>query len=382
MLRILVTGFIAQYPLGGMAWHYLQYVLGLVRLGHDVYYLEDTGLWPYNPMEKGLSKTCDFNIAYLNDLMSHYGLGDRWAYRFPWQDQWFGLSDRARKNAVDSADLVINVSGVLETPNRYRGRRSRLVYIDTDPVFTQLKLLRGQRDFERLIDQHDVQFSFGEALGRTPFATKFEWKPTRQPIVLSEWTDRGASRSRFTTVMNWTSYKPIEYQGQSYGQKNDEFGKFIKLPSHFPEESFELAVNQGKTLRTPRKQLKKNGWSLVDPDVVCADLFSYRNYIETSKAEWTVAKSGYVKGRAGWFSERSACYLAAGKPVIVQDTGFSDILPCGRGLVSFSNLDEAKAAVESVNASYLEHSRGAQEIANTFFGSDKVLDDLLRRAVV
>jgi len=382
MLRIIVTGLIAQYPLGGMAWHYLQYVLGLVRLGHDVYYLEDTGLWPYNPREKGLSKNCEFNVAYLNDLMSYYGLEDRWAYRFPWRDQWFGLSDRARKEVVDSADLVINVSGVLEAPNRYRGGHSRLLYIDTDPVFTQLKLVRGQHDFERLIDQHDVQFSFGEALDRTPFETKFEWKPTRQPIVLSEWTNRGTSRNRFTTVMNWTSYKPIVYQGQSYGQKNDEFDKFIELPGYFPNETFELAVNQGKTLRTPRKRLKKNGWSLVDPDVVCADLFSYRKYIETSKAEWTVAKSGYVKGRAGWFSERSACYLAAGKPVIVQDTGFLDILTCGRGLIPFSDMDEAKLAVESVNASYLEHSRAAREIANTFFDSNKVLDDLLREAVV
>ena len=185
-LRIIVTGLIAQYPLGGVTWDYFQYVLGLAQLGHDVYYIEDTGQWPYNPVEGGLGKGCDFNVEYLAGIMSRYGLADQWAYRFPWQSQWFGLSDTKRQEVIQSADLLINISGTLERPEEYRQVR-RLAYIDSDPVFTQVKLARGQLDFRKWIDLHDVQFSFGECLSSAVPATGYQWRPTRQPIVLSEW---------------------------------------------------------------------------------------------------------------------------------------------------------------------------------------------------
>ena len=162
-LRIIVTGLIAQYPLGGVTWDYFQYVLGLAQLGHEVYYLEDTGQWPYNPVEGGIGKDCDFNVEYLAGIMSRYGLAEQWAYRFPWQSQWFGLSDAKRHEVIQSADLLINISGTLERPEEYRQVR-RLAYIDSDPVFTQVKLARGQLDFRKWIDLHDVQFSFGECL--------------------------------------------------------------------------------------------------------------------------------------------------------------------------------------------------------------------------
>ena len=162
-LKIIVTGLIAQYPLGGVTWDYIQYVLGLKQLGHDVYYIEDTGQWPYNPLEGGIAKDCGFNVEYLATVMERFGLGDRWAYCFPWESLWFGMADAKRDDLLQTAEVLINVSGTLALPENYR-HIPRLVYIDTDPVFTQVKLARGQDDFRRMVERHDVHFSFGEHL--------------------------------------------------------------------------------------------------------------------------------------------------------------------------------------------------------------------------
>jgi hypothetical protein len=379
-LRIIVSGLIAQYPLGGVTWDYVQYVLGLARLGHEVYYLEDTGQWPYNPHEGGVSKGCEFNVAYLSSLMARYGLADRWAYRFPWQSQWFGLSDSRRAEVIRTADLLINISGVLERPEEYRQVR-RLAFIDSDPVFTQVKLARGQTDFRQLIDVHDVQFSFGEHFSAAVPDTGHCWRPTRQPVVLSEWHPGTPYRDVFTTVMNWTSYNPVIYNGQTYGQKDVEFMRFLELPTRVAPTGLEIAVNAGKTRRTPRALLAHKGWRVVDPAVVCPDPDSYRQYIESSKAEWSVAKNGYVVGQAGWFSCRSACYLAAGRPVVVQDSGFRAVLPTGEGLLAFHTLEEAVAAIQDVEAQYARHARAAREIAEAYFDASKVLTRLLEDAL-
>jgi hypothetical protein len=375
-LRIVVSGLIAQYPLGGVTWDYFQYVLGLARLGHDVYYLEDTGQWPYNPHEVGVSKDCAFNVEYLGALMARYGLGDKWAYRFPWQSQWFGLSAAARAEVLRTADLLINVSGVLERPEEYRQVR-RLAFIDSDPVFTQVKLARGQDDFRKLIDLHDVQFSFGERVSDFVPETGRRWRPTRQPVVLSEWRPAAPYRDVFTTVMNWTSYNPVVYDGRTYGQKDVEFMRFLELPRQVTPTVLEIAVNEGKTRRTPRALLAHKGWRVVDPMLVCPDLDRYRQYVESSKAEWSVAKNGYVVGQAGWFSCRSACYLAAGRPVVVQDTGFRSILPVGEGLLAFTTMAEAVASIRDVEANYARHASAARVIAETYFDAGKVLSRLI-----
>jgi hypothetical protein len=375
-LRIIVTGLIAQYPLGGVTWDYFQYVLGLARLGHEVYYFEDTGLWPYNPNEGGTAKGCEFNVRYLSDLMARYGLSDRWAYCFPWETQWFGLSESERMKVVTTADLLINVSGVLRNAWEYR-EVSRLVYIDSDPVFTQVKLARGQDDFRRLVDVHDVHFSFGEDFSEQMPQTGHRWLPTRQPIVLAEWQNAAEPRNVFTTVMNWTSYKPVQYEGRTYGQKDVEFRRFLDLPAAVAPTTLELAVNAGKTRGTPRRLLEHKGWRVVDPAQVCPDLDSYRRYVQTSKAEWSVAKNGYVVGQPGWFSCRSACYLAAGRPVVVQDTGFSRVLPTGEGLLAFNTFEDAAEAIRSVEADYPNHSNAAQAIAKEYFDSDTVLTRLI-----
>jgi hypothetical protein len=380
-LRIVVTGLIAQYPLGGVAWDYLQYVLGLAHLGHDVYYLEDTGEWPYNPVEGGVSEGCAYNVDHLRRLMARHGLEDRWAYRFPWQDQWFGLDDARRREVLASADLLINVSGTLERPETYRDI-PRLAYIDSDPVFTQVRLAMDPGPFRALVDAHDVHFSFGETLAAADLPdTGHTWRPTRQPIVLSEWPVQPARRSAFTTVMNWTSYAAVGFGGRRYGQKDVELTRFLDLPSRVAPTVLELAIAEGKTERTPRDLLLRHGWRLVDPAEACPDLDSYRDYISSSRAEWSIAKHGYVAGAAGWFSCRSACYLAAGKPVVVQDTGFSSVLPTGEGLLPFATPDEAVAAIAAVESDHARHAHAARAIAESYFDSAAVLTRLVEEAM-
>jgi hypothetical protein len=379
-LLIIVTGLIAQYPLGGVTWDYLQFVLGLKRMGCDVYYFEDTGQWPYSPNEGGVAKDCKFNVEYLANVMKRFGLEDKWAYCFPWNSQWFGLSERKRTEVIQSSDLVINVSGTLQKPWNYRQTKF-LVYIDSDPVFTQVKLLRGQKDFRKMIDAHDVHFSFGEAFSEAMPATGHNWRPTRQPIVLSEWNPSMARRNVFTTVMNWTSHNDVDYNGQTYGQKDLEFKRFLELPSRVEPTVLEIAANIGKTRRTPQDLLSHKGWRIVDPEKVCPDLDSYRTYIETSKAEWSVAKNGYVLGQPGWFSCRSACYLAAGRPVVVQDTGFTSILPVGEGILPFRTMEEAANAIREVETNYDKHAKAAREIAEEYFDSDRVLTQMIETAI-
>jgi hypothetical protein len=379
-LRIVVTGQMAQYPLGGVTWFYLHYVLGFMRLGHDVWYVEDSGQWPYNPTADGLVESCDYNVAYLQSVMDRFGLPGRWAYKFPWQSQWFGLSAERIRDLTETADVLVNVSGTLERPASFRPI-PRLIYIDTDPVFTQVKLARGQHDFRRLVDAHDVHFTYGERDSSDVPDTGHRWRKTRAPVVLSEWRTDAPVRDTFTTVMNWTSHNSVEYNGVSYGQKNEEFRAFVDLPARVAPARLELAMGSGKNDAPPRELLTHKGWALVNPIDVCPDLDGFRTYTETSKAEWGVAKNGYVRGQSGWFSERSARYLAAGRPVVVQETGFRDVLPVGDGIVSFRTLDEAAAGIRDVERHYDRHARAARAIAEAYFDADKVLGRLLDEAM-
>jgi hypothetical protein len=383
-LRILVTGLIGQYPLGGVAWDYVQYVVGLARLGHDVYYFEDTGQWPYSPEVGGVSDGPEFTVRYLEELMGHFGLEERWAYRFPRGPRWFGMPGSRRDEVLASADLLINVSGALERPDEYRDAapRARFVYIDSDPVFTQVKVARAQQGFRRTrIDAHDVLFSFGETLADAVPDTGHEWRPTRQPVVLDEWQPAPRRRNAFTTVMNWTSYKPVNWHGLRLQQKDVEVEHFLDLPQKVRPTVLEIALAEGKTRHPPRDRLSGAGWRIVDPSVVCPDPKSYRDYVAGSTAEWSVAKNGYVDPPSGWFSCRSACYLACARPAVLQDTGFSSVLPVGEGLLSFSSLDEATEAIREVESDWSRHSRTARAIAEQYFDSARVLDRLVAEAM-
>ncbi|MFC1680731.1 glycosyltransferase [Pseudomonadota bacterium] len=412
-LRIVVTGLIAQHHrLGGVAWDYIQYPVGLSRLGHDVYYFEDSGEWPYSTVDAVTPKDCSANVQHLNHVMTRFGLADRWAYRCPITATWHGLTNKRRREIIGSADVLINVSGVLQRPLNYR-KIPRLVYVDSDPVFTQIKLAldRGHKRFQKRLNSHDVFFSFGEnihAWSQLPDSDR-QWLPTRQPILLSEWNSESSVRDEYTTVMSWTSYKPLRYQGLVFGQKDTEMLRFIDLPRRV-RPGLELALaGTGHTkwqrvkldggssahddevtrfkgrypgVTTSSKDfLQRAGWTVIDGLATCKDMDSYRRYIESSKAEWSVAKNGYVRGESGWFSCRSACYLAAGKPVVVQDTGFGRAIPVGDGILSFDDMGEAVAAIEDIEANYTRHSRAAREIAREYFFAEHVLAGLVEDAL-
>lgn len=379
-LRIVVTGQMAQYPLGGVTWFYLHYVLGLARLGHEVWYFEDSGQWPYNPTADGLVEGCEYNVDYLDEVLTRFGLAGRWAYRFPWESQWFGLEAEDRQDVLETADLLVNVSGTLERPWEYRSVR-RLAYVDTDPVFTQVKLARGQADFRKLVDAHDVHFTYGERESDAVPDTGHRWRATRAPVVISEWGTDAEPRDAFTTVMNWTSHNSVEFEGMRFGQKNEEFRDYIDLPGLVEPLTLELALGSGKNQPPPRALLEHKGWQLVNPNDVCPDLDSFRAYTETSKAEWGVAKNGYVRGQSGWFSERSARYLAAGRPVVVQETGFSDVLPVGEGILPFTTPAEAASAIREVERDYDRHASAARAIAEEHFDSDAILAGLVAEAM-
>ncbi|HXV28425.1 MAG TPA: hypothetical protein VD913_05610 [bacterium] len=407
-LRIIVTGLIAQHPhLGGMTWHYLQYAAGLSRLGHDVYYFEDSGEWPYyldgTVANRHIPRECKFNIGYLSTVLSRFGLQEKWAYCCAIQPKWFGLPAKKRSEVLKSADLLLNVSGALRRPDDYR-QVPRLAYIDSDPVFTQIKLKarRGHRKFQKRVRAHDIHFSFGECLSED-FSAGLTWLPTRNPILLSDWEPSPVKRNIFTTVMNWTSYTPLKYQGQRYGQKDFELIKFVDLPRLVKPVRLEIALTQpnhmdwqtqendrsGAAVRfwgnrrqgSPVNILQRMGWHIVKATKVCPSLDQYRAYIASSKAEWSIAKNGYVRGKSGWFSERSACYLAAGKPVVVQDTGFGKVLPVGKGILAFTTLEQARHTIEEVNRNYKLHAKAAREIAEAYFDSDKVLGQLVEKAM-
>lgn len=406
-LRIIVTGLIAQhYSLGGVTWDYIQYIIGLHRMGHEVFYFEDSGEWPYPP-DGGASgnelvaSDCRPNTSFLGQVLERYGLKDRWAYHFPTRPEWFGLSERRRKSIIRSADLLINVSGTLEFPDRY-AQVKRLVYIDTDPGFTQVKIKMGDKLFRQRIDAHQVHFSFGERLPPHLQVRGLKWQPTRTPIVMDLWPLITSKSTTYNTIMSWTSYKPLVHDGIAYLQKDAEFIKYLELPSKCRKVNFEIAMGKmehdswrsevivdksarvslrSDNYKSPWALLADYGWKVVDSGEKCGNPDNYRDYIINSRGEWSVAKGGYVTAYPGWFSCRSACYLAAGRPVVVQDTGFGAVLPVGEGIVPFNSLVESVKAIEAVECDYEKHSKRAREIAGDYFNAERVLTRLLERSL-
>ena len=385
-LTIVVTGYAATYPVGGATWDYFQYVLGFRRLGHRVYYLEDTGRWTWDVARNTFSADARANVSYLATWLTALdpALASHWAFRDV-NGQYYGLSQAQVAGVCRDADVFINYAGGCLLRDEYMHCR-RKVFLDSDPLYSQagiLEYLDGTADDHTrwavdYMRQHDTFVSLGESIGQThcsiPSAL-FSWKPTRQPVVLDCWDPhRVPVRDVFTTVMSWRPHDgAVTVNGVVYGGKHAEFEKVINLPQR-TTQTLELAIGGGLP---PVDVLRRHGWHVVDGSTASADPWKYRDYICTSKAEFSVAKQAYVATRSGWFSGRSACYLAAGKPIVVQDTGFSEHLPTGEGLLTFSTEDEALDAIERVNRDYSRHAAAAARLAREYFDSQRVLDALL-----
>lgn len=372
-------------PIAGLTAHYLQYVLGLRALGYDVLYVEDTG-WYWDPASQtyvdewnGATVPARAHPARrLERLFRHYGLESHWT----WVDidgSHYGVVGDEFTHALRRAELLIHVTGAGRLRDHYLAIPHR-AYIDTDPGYVQMRTARYQHEADlELLHSHTAHFSYAGNIG-TPEcsipAVGQEWHPTRQPIYLPLWAPCVAPPrdAPFTTIVKWAPYDPVEFEGVVYGMKDVEFMRFVDLPSR-TRDRFLLAMEGPPPITAD--ELRARRWLIEDGLPVSKSLQTYRRFISRSRAEWSIAKHGYVATNSGWFSDRSASYMAMGRPVIVQSTGFETWLPTGEGVVSFSTLSEAVRAVESVQTNYEMHSRRARELAHAFFGSNAVLRELI-----
>jgi hypothetical protein len=379
---ILVLGLMGRYPMAGVAWQAMQYLLGLSRLGYEVYYAEDSGAPPYNP--ELLSVTIDpaYNLAFLEQAMARIGLPDRWVYWDEPTSRYHGFGKQRLFELYARAGSIWNICGATRLRDEHH-QGARLVYVETDPVVEQLRVANGDRGACEVFDAHDVLFTYGENLGGPDCPVplvRFAWRTTRPPVVVEEWAaapDPGAAY--FTSIASWENRgKDVTFRGETWRwSKHENFLRFIELPRRVPQR-FRLAMDPVDPAVCAR--LEAAGWGLTDPALVSGDVDAYRRFIRASRGEFTVAKDIYVRPRSGWFSDRSACYLAAGKPVVTQDTGFGRHVPTGNGLFAFSTLEEAADALARIDADYVAQSRAARGVAEEHFAAGRVLGRLLAEA--
>ena len=380
-MRIIITGLVGQYPFGGVIWDYLQYLLGFRSLGHQVLYLEDSGAWPYDPVAGTITDDCSFALQSLHKIFTDFELAESWVYRNGADGKFHGAGEKVAREWLRHGDLLVNVSsaGWLRDYDLRVGHR---MFIDGDPMFCQIGLLDGSNPlYAGRLRDHDSHFTFGLSVGQPDCPVPVDgitWRPTVQPVAIDQWPVTPVSADApWTTVMNWASYKPKVWEGRTYGQKNLEFNRFRDLPSK-TNVPLRLAMGLGVDGQRPAQELRQLGWDLVEPQEVVPDHRAYRSFLTNSRGEWSVAKHGYVEGKTGWFSCRTACYLAAGRPAVVQETGWSRHLPSDQGVLPFTTLDEAAEGLGKVTRNYSEHSKAAREIALEFFDAKKVCQELLR----
>lgn len=386
-MHIVVTGLAVTYPFGGVFWDYLQYPLGFQRLGHEVLYIEETGRWCYDPAAQTFVESGSANANAFHDHLKRLdpALADRWFFRDA-TGKTFGMPWEQVTEFCRSADLLLHISASCVWREEYMAARC-VAFLDSDPMYTQTGLLSSAAEtdsskhgIQAWIDHHQRFFTFGLNVGQHDSLVPtgpIHWIPTRQPVVLDCFTPHvrpvPQRRPVLTTVASWEpTEKGPQHEGVSYGGKSVEFQRFIDLPAQCS-----LPIEVAISGPAPRTLLQSKGWQLREGYDVSKDPWIYRDYLAESFAECSVAKDAYVAPRTGWFSCRTACYLALGVPAIVQDTGFSRFIPVGKGLLAFTTLDEARAAIDAVLTDPHAHSRAALEVAAECFDSRKVLRDLL-----
>jgi hypothetical protein len=315
-------------------------------------------------------------------MLEAHGFEDRWAFRGNYPDgRCYGLTEAELLRLYREADAFLNVTGAQELRDEHLVCPRR-IYVESDPVVSQIKVAQGDEEMITQLEAHDTHFSFGENFGapdcRVPIE-RFDWKPTRQPVAVDLWDhDLSAQGQPYTTVTTWQNRgRDIVYDGEEYyWSKDREFEKFIDLPVR-SGRSFEIAAEVGDDVRN---HLLAHGWRHAHSLEISRDAERYRRYLQQSRGEFTVAKDQNIRLRSGWFSDRSACYLAAGRPVITQETGFSNVLPTGKGLFGFETMDDILVAVDAIESDYPAHSRAARDIAREHFAAEKVLGKLMQEA--
>lgn len=385
--RIVVMGFMGGMPIAGVIWQHVHYVVGLQRLGHEVYYIEDSARLPYNPETFEVNYDVDYPGKILERLASEFDFKNRWAFcarYLPEEKPTAGLPLKKIQQLYRDADAILNICGTQEF-NEDLLKSERIIYVESDPGVEQIKIDKGAKPTIDYLKRHHALFTFGENVSAKAFPVPkhgFKWHATRQPVVSDLWkSDCAPKRAAvFTSIANWSTsgLKDITWRGRKYlWSKSREFLRFVKAPKS-SGETFELATNIPDD--TTRKKFEQNRWRLVSPLQMSIDYWLYRDYVQQSKGEFTVAKDQYVHLNTGWFSDRSACYLAAGRPVITQETGFTKNYGGDKGLLAFQSLGEIAEAVKMINTDYKKHSGAARQIAREVFEAEKVLKSLLDRA--
>lgn len=379
--KIIVFGILFWYPLAGVTYQFLHYLLGLRRLGYDPYYIEDSGRWVYDPRLNDLSPDATGNLAAVVPTLEAHGFGNRWAFRgkYP-QGKCHGMTDAQIDALYKEADAFLNVTGAQEIREEHRAIRRR-IYVESDPFPMQVKAARGDAGTIQTLAAHDMLFSFGENLGASDCeipVERFRWLPTRQPVALDLWTGPATGGETYNTITTWHNKgKNLEWRGETwYWTKDREFEKFLDLPRR-RSVRLELAATVDEPVK---RRLEDHGWQQRSSLDISRNVEGYRNYILQSRGEFTVARDQYVRPKTGWFSDRSACYLAAGRPVITQETGFSKFLPNGKGLFGFRTMDDILQAVDAIEGDYAGHCRAAREIAAEYFAAEKIVGSLMERA--
>jgi hypothetical protein len=386
--RILVLGFMGGCPIAGVIWQHIHYIVGLQRLGHEVYYVEDGLKYPYDPEAWTITEDFSYAAKTLERLAREYGFEDRWCFcaRYGDEPRTAGLGLEKLRELYRTCDAALNVCGSHDMNDDLLAVR-RLIYVESDPGVEQIKIDLGEASVRDYLSKHAVLFTFGEAVGTDRFPVPLhgmEWHPTRQPVVTDLWRTETASPEGavFTSICNWSTSgkKDIEWRGSNYlWSKSLEFLKFVEAPRRCGE-TFELATDIKDAAE--KDLFLANDWRLTDPHALSIDWDRYRDYVRASRGEFTVAKDQYTRLHTGWFSDRSACYLAAGRPVITQETGFAEFYGGAKGLLAFRTMDDVVAAAAAIRADYAAHSREASDIAREFFEAEKVLASLLERAGV
>jgi hypothetical protein len=376
---VIVAGYLVRYPLGGHVLSQIHFLAGLQRLGYEVVFVEHYG-WShscYDPRTNAMTDDPAYGLAQTQRVLNTLGLS-RWSF-VDANGIWHGQPREQILRWCREAEVLVSLASVTWL-EEFRVIRNR-IFIDTDPGFTQFGMSPTPTPscdgFASPYDFH-WHFTFGERIGKPdcPIPSHgLTWRPTRQPIALELLPTQFTPEAKwFTTVMSWSARKPMIYQGVEYGQKNVEFLRFIDLPKRLGP-IFEVALAGPNA---PRMEIAAAGWRIADPLQVTATSHSYCEYIARSRGEFSVAVNLEVKSKSGWFSDRTAAYLASGKPVIVQDTGFSELLPCGEGLFAFQTADDVVAAVEEIEKDYGRNCVAARRIAEEYFDSDKVLRAILQ----
>jgi hypothetical protein len=373
---------LGRFPFGGHAWVYLNWLRGLSALGHDVWYVEDDSVWPYDPIRNTVTDDCSYAVRHVSGCLARIGLGERWAFRLADRDgACWGLSPAKLAELYGSCDALINLQGGTDLREPHLLARFR-VYVQSDTTTSELRLASGDEHTRCAFADHDVIVTYGENYGAPDCGVPLNgvrYLTTRQPVDLELWPDcYTAEAPFFTTIGNYRQAgNDVEYGGDVYSwSKHHEWVKVIDLPRH-TSQRFELAL--GLDDDSDRELLEGHGWRTRPPVPMSLDVFgAYPAFIRESRAEFTVAKDQNVRLRSGWFSDRDACYLASGKPVVAQDTGFSNVLPTGCGLLAFQSQEEALEAIETVNSDYAAHCRAARQIAEHYFEAKAVAGRFLR----